>query len=272
MNMKNYLNELTDGLDQGYLNAMFLYDDVGSELYRQRVAQPDYYLYRKERELISEISHLFSGDKMLDIGSGVTDKLDPIKKNYNECWALDIDPESAKASSDKYIVDSFLTHQNDDKDAFFMGSTCSNLTDNQIYQIIKNNRDIVIAVDIAKDEDVMVKAYTDPKGIGENMEKQGLRNINKWFGLNFPVEDMTYECRWNPVTFIVETNLIFNESYGCFIGSKGYHWKKGDKIRIGQLRKLMIHQWEWLFNQAGKVTNIYTTKDNWYAIYRVTSS
>lgn len=272
--MKNYLNELTESLDAGYIPAFFLYDAVGSELYRQRVSQPDYYLYDLERNAIKNCARYYQGSRMLDIGSGVTDKMDPIKRHYSEYWALDIDEDSARASSENYIVGDFLQFKNTENfDCFFMGSTVSNLRIKDIHQLIKNCGTITIAADFAKkDVDKMIRAYTDPLGIGEAMEKRGLININNWYGTDFPTETMRYECIWNPVTFIVETNLIFEEPHTVYLNDKVYNYNKGDKIRIGRLRKFMKHQWEWIFNQVGKVENIYTDDGDEYGIFRIRSS
>lgn len=272
--MKNYLNELVESLKAGYVPAFFLYDTIGSELYRQRVSQPDYYLYDLERQAISNCARYYQGDKLLDIGSGVTDKMNPIKKHYREYWALDIDEESASAASDNYIVSDFLNFKNTENyDCFFMGSTVSNLRIKDIHQLIKNCGKITIAADFAKDDvDKMIRAYTDPKGIGEAMEKRGLININNWYGTDFPVNKMTYECIWNPVTFIVETNLVFQSPHTIKLDNNIFNYEAGDKIRIGRLRKFMKHQWEWIFSQVGKVENIYTDDGDEYGIFRISSS
>lgn len=272
--MKHYLPELVQGLDNGVLPAFFLYDDVGSELYRQRVAKPDYYLYRLEREAIANCAMCYGGERMLDIGSGVTDKMDPIKANYKEYWALDIDEDSARASSENYIAGDFLDFENtQDFDCFFMGSTVSNLKVNQIGKLIRNCKTVTIAADFAKaDVDMMIRAYTDAEGVGEAMEKNGLVNVNRWFGTTFDVDAMTYECVWNPKTFIVETNLVFDNEQTIELDNKAYKYQAGDKIRIGQLRKLMKHQWKWIFNRYGTVTDIYTDDNNQYGIFRISSN
>ncbi len=270
--MKNYLNYLIDGLDNGFLPAFFLYDDVGSKLYQERIQKPDYYLYQKEYEIINMYAQYFYGDKMLDMGSGVTNKMEPIKKNYNEYWSFDIDEKSARASSDKYMVGNFLEFKNDANfDVFFMGSTVSNISLNDIETLIKNCKNIIIAADFAKDVDIMIRAYTDKDGVGEAMEKNGLTNINRWFGTQFEPESMIYECVWNPITFIVETNLIFTKNTNIVLSNKHYKYNIGDKIRIGQLRKFMKHQWLYIFNQFGTVTDVYVDAEDSYGIFKITS-
>src|SRR5712672_530011 len=194
-----FASDVIDGLSQPpkRLSPKYFYYATGSELFEQITLLPEYYPTRTELSILhdraSEISALIpDGAALVEFGAGATTK---VRLLLNECAfkayvPVDISGDFLKAQADALRKDfpglgvypvaadftaPFVLPESIagmPKVGFFPGSTLGNFEPHEACGFLRSARKIlgegaqmIIGVDLEKDERVLYNAYNDASGV-----------------------------------------------------------------------------------------------------------
>src|SRR6202521_4601860 len=214
-----FAGDVIDALSQHpkRLSPKYFYDVTGSELFEQITLLPEYYPTRTElgilRDRGSEISAIVpNGAALVEFGAGATTK---VRLLLNQCALgayvpVDISGDFLKAQADAlgqdfpglaiYPVAADFTAPfvlpeavaGMPKVGFFPGSTLGNFEPHEACSFLRSAREIlgpsaqmVIGVDLEKDERALYNAYNDGAGVTARFNLNVLQRINRELGGNF---------------------------------------------------------------------------------------
>ena len=292
-NVKEFMEDVDQGLsaDRKYLSSKYFYDDKGSQIFRQIMDMPEYYLTNAEFEILEKQSEAIINAtgyanqhfNIIELGAGDGVKtLELLKK----CTALkldftyipiDISGEAIKILEDKMLTvlpglkiearvgDYFqvLDELSQSKSAslfLFMGANIGNYSDDDasqllgmLHQFMKASDQLLIGFDLQKHPRVISLAYDDPNGITRSFNLNLLDRINRELGANFNVDRFDFYCNYNPDTGEVRSYLVSLEEQSVFIDvlNKEFNFAKNELIYTEQSRKYTIQQIENLGSANG---------------------
>src|ERR1700732_1853136 len=220
-----------DGLSQPpkRLSPKYFYDPAGSELFEQITLLPEYYPTRTELTILRDRGSAISaiipdGAALVEFGAGATTK---VRLLLNECAfrayvPVDISGDFLKAQADAlrkdfpaldvYPVAADFTAPFALPDAvrampkvgFFPGSTLGNFEPHEACAFMRSARDIlgegaqmIIGVDLDKDERVLYQAYNDGAGVTARFNLNVLNRINRELDGNFDTSGFTHRAIYN---------------------------------------------------------------------------
>ncbi|GMQ98862.1 MAG: L-histidine N(alpha)-methyltransferase [Acidimicrobiia bacterium] len=220
--------------------SIYFYDDHGSELFEEITTLPEYYLTRAETEILvthaDEIMKLVQPDELMEIGAGFARKTRLLLAAMHDAGAgcryvpIDVSDAALKHAGDAltatypwltvnaYVGDFMLDlhrvpHQGK-RVVTFHGSTIGNLRPDERHAFLDevatslNPGDaFLLGVDLVKDEQVMIDAYSDSQGISARFNKNVLTVINRNLGGDLPVESFVHETRFNAELSCMEQSL-----------------------------------------------------------------
>src|SRR6202163_725779 len=194
-----FAGDVIDGLSQHpkRLSPKYFYDVTGSELFEQITLLPEYYPTRTELSILRDHGSAIAaivprGAALVEFGAGATTK---VRLLLNECAfrayvPVDISGDFLKAQADTlrkdfpglgvYPVTADFTAPFGLPDAvkampkvgFFPGSTLGNFEPHEACAFMRSARDIlgegaqmIIGVDLEKNERVLYDAYNDAGGV-----------------------------------------------------------------------------------------------------------
>lgn len=234
--------DVLEGLsqEQKAIPARWLYDDAGSQLFEEITQLPEYYPTRAETEILTDHGDEFAamigkGRAVVEFGSGSSVKT-PLLLSAIEPAAyvpLDISGDflraAAKDLSAKFpglpvhpVEADFMRRvelpaevADLPKLGFFPGSTIGNMVARTAVDLLRNMREtlgtgsqLLIGMDLIKDEDVLVAAYDDAAGVTAEFNYNLVRRINRELEGDIPLDALTHEARWNDDFARIEMHLI----------------------------------------------------------------
>jgi L-histidine Nalpha-methyltransferase len=213
------------------LPAVWLYDDRGSRLYEEITGLPDYYLPRREGEILSAraaaiASHTQAGI-LVELGAGNAKNirllLDALESagTLERFVPLDVSEQTLRESAEQIaaaypglsvepIVGDFerdleLLPEGGRRLIAFLGSTIGNLYPEQRASLLTAVADalapgdtLLLGVDLVKDVARLEAAYNDPKGVTEAFVRNALTAVNRELDATFYQRRFLYEARWDP--------------------------------------------------------------------------
>src|ERR1700721_2270261 len=214
-----FASDVIDDLSQHpkRLSPKYFYDATGSELFDQFTVLPEYYPTRTELTILRDRSREISsfipkGAALVEFGAGATTK---VRLLLNECAfsayvPVDISGDFLKSQADTLRADfpDLEVHpviadftapvelpaavSAMPKVGFFPGSTLGNFEPHEACAFLRSARNIlgqdaqmVIGVDLEKDERVLYEAYNDKAGVTARFNLNVLPRINRELGGNF---------------------------------------------------------------------------------------
>ena len=200
-----------------WLSPIWLYDELGSQLFDEITRLPEYYPTRREQAILTahcdEIVALAGCSALVELGSGTSEKtrtlLDAMVRasRLHHFVALDVSEEilveSARAVQIDYGVDvtafvaDFQSHLHllpgaGDRLFAFLGGTIGNFDPKmrqQFYgdlgEVMADSDYLLLGTDLVKDRDRLVAAYDDAAGVTARFNRNVLSVINNEFGANF---------------------------------------------------------------------------------------
>jgi L-histidine N-alpha-methyltransferase len=209
------------------LPPVWLYDELGSLLYERITRLPDYYLPRREAEILrarsGSIAELTRARTLVELGSGgakntrfLLDALAP-----ERFVPFDVSEQMLRASADAIAtaypavaVEPISGDFERDLAALpaegprliaFLGSTIGNLYPEQrgellrsLAQELHDNDVLLLGVDLVKDVTRLEAAYHDRGGVTEAFVRNALTVVNRELGATFEQGNFVYEPRWDP--------------------------------------------------------------------------
>ena len=222
------------------LSPKYFYDAAGSELFEQITVLPEYYPTRTELGILRgrgrEIADIIpKGAALVEFGAGATTKVrlllencdfgayvpvdisgdflnaqaDALRKDFP---ALDIHPVAADFTAPFALPEDIAGMP---KVGFFPGSTLGNFEPHEARAFLRSAREIlgegaqmIIGVDLEKNERVLYDAYNDAAGVTARFNLNVLVRINRELGGNFDISAFMHRSIYNRERHRIEMHLI----------------------------------------------------------------
>ncbi|MCL1594398.1 MAG: L-histidine N(alpha)-methyltransferase [Actinomycetia bacterium] len=226
--------------DKKSIPSIYFYDDHGSELFEEITLLPEYYLTRAETEILEAhangIMSSVQPDELMEIGAGFARKTRLLLSAMHATGSgsryvpIDVSDAALKHAGDAltttypwltvdaYVGDFLLDlhrvpHQGR-RVVAFLGSTIGNLPPDERGSFLKevasslNPGDVfLLGVDLVKDEQAMISAYSDAQGISAQFNKNVLTVINRTLDGDLPLDAFEHETRYNEACSCMEQSL-----------------------------------------------------------------
>ncbi len=281
------------------LSPKYFYDQNGSRLFDQICELPEYYITRTEISLLEkyagEVASLIGKDAILmELGSGSSVKirtlLNALKpKAY---VALDISKEHLIDAATN-LAEEFdwlevhavcvdfsqpwqLPFQLEGKrTAFFPGSSLGNFTPHsasrllkQIGHLIGTGGELLIGIDLKKDQSTLESAYNDAEGITAAFNKNLLLRLNRELQADFDTDAFHHESVWNDEQSRIEMHLFSDVDQTVNIAGEQFEFREGESIHTENSYKYSLEDFGNLASESGFSTIKSWQDDNQlFAIY-----
>jgi L-histidine Nalpha-methyltransferase len=213
------------------LPAVWLYDERGSRLYEEITRLPDYYLPRREGEILSARAAGIAGrtqaSTLVELGAGNAKNtrllLDALESagTLERFVPLDVSGQTLRESAEQVAaaypgiaVEPIVGDFERDLDLLpaggrrliaFLGSTIGNLYPDQRARLLTSLAEalapgdaLLLGVDLVKDVARLEAAYNDPQGVTEAFVRNALTAVNRDLDATFDQRRFVYEARWDP--------------------------------------------------------------------------
>jgi L-histidine N-alpha-methyltransferase len=245
---ETFLHDIREGLRQTpkTLSSKYFYDRTGSELFRQIMELPEYYLTRCEldifhtqkKEMVRHLRHpgffhlvdLGAGDGLKTkillrqlMAEGVEFAYLPVDISADALRSLSLElqaevpemPVQAVAGDYQAALDWLQRHKAGPKTLLFLGSNIGNFNSGQSTDFLRSIRQrlqpgdkLLIGFDLQKDPRVIRAAYDDAAGVTAAFNLNLLHRINAEFGANFDVSRFRHFAEYDPLAGAMRSFLI----------------------------------------------------------------
>jgi dimethylhistidine N-methyltransferase len=280
-----FAGDVIDGLSQHpkRLSPKYFYDAAGSELFEQITLLPEYYPTRTElailRDRAGETSAIIpDGAALVEFGAGATTK---VRLLLNQCKfsayvpvdisgdflkaqadvlrrdfpALDVYPVAADFTAPFALPDPVKAMP---KVGFFPGSTLGNFEPHEACAFMRSAREIlgegaqmVIGVDLEKDERVLYHAYNDSAGVTARFNLNVLVRINRELGGNFDLSAFMHRAIYNRERHRIEMHLISKKTQTVRVLGRSFSFRAGESIHTESSYKYSLDRFTALARGSG---------------------
>ena len=242
--------------------ARWFYDRAGSELFEAITALPEYYLTRTERALLAqaagEIAALTGFSRaVVEFGSGSSAKTPLLLSAVKPAAYVPIDIskdflwESAARLS-KLFADLPIHPLEGDftetvrlpaaiegapRLGFFPGSTIGNFLAPEAVDLLRamaatlgGGSMLLIGIDRIKDENILLPAYDDSRGVTAAFNLNLLRRINRELEGSLPVDAFRHVAQWNDGEARIEMHLEALRDVRFEVDGRRFSMAKGETI------------------------------------------
>jgi dimethylhistidine N-methyltransferase len=272
------------------LSPKYFYDAAGSELFEQITLLPEYYPTRTELSILRDrggaiASNLPKGAALVEFGAGATTK---VRLLLQQCAIgayvpVDISGDFLKVQADELrrdfpgldvhpvIADFTAPFEQPEaikgmpKVGFFPGSTLGNFEPHEACGFLRSARDIlgqnaqmVIGVDLEKDERVLYDAYNDKAGITARFNLNVLQRINRELGGNFDISAFTHRAIYNRDRHRIEMHLISRKAQTVRVLGRSFTFRAGETIHTENSYKYSLERFTALARGSG-----WTPRESW---------
>ena len=302
-----FAGDVIEGLTQQpkRLSPKYFYDVAGSELFEQITLLPEYYPTRTELRILrdrgAEIASLIpQGAALVEFGAGATTKvrllLDQCK--FGAYVPVDISGDFLNAQADAlrgdfpgldvYPVTADFTApfalpaavKAMPKVGFFPGSTLGNFEPHEARgflrsarKILGNGAQMIIGVDLEKDERILYDAYNDAAGVTARFNLNVLVRINAEFGGNFDLSAFTHRAIYNRERYRIEMHLISRKAQTVRILGRSFAFRSGESIHTESSYKYSLDRFVTLARGSGwKPVASWTDADGMFSVHALVAS
>jgi len=287
-----FASDVIEGLSQPpkRLSPKYFYDAAGSELFEQITVLPEYYPTRTElgilRQRAGEIAAIIpDGAALVEFGAGATTKvrllLDQCK--FDAYVPVDISGDFLKAQADALrrdfpslnvypVAADFTTPfalpdavREMPKVGFFPGSTLGNFEPHEAAAFLRSAREIlghgaqmVIGVDLEKDDRVLYEAYNDAAGVTARFNLNVLVRINRELGGNFDISGFIHRAIYNRERHRIEMHLIAKKAQTVRVLGRSFSFRPGESIHTESSYKYSLDRFTALARGSG-----WTVRQSW---------
>src|SRR6476619_5348394 len=287
------------------LSPKYFYDAAGSELFEQITLLPEYYPTRSALSILRDRSSAISailpeGAALVEFGAGATTK---VRLLLNECAfkayvPVDISGDFLKAQADAlrkdfpsldvYPVAADFTKPfalpaeiaDMPKLGFFPGSTLGNFEPDEASAFLRTAREslgdgaqMIIGVDLEKDERVLYDAYNDASGVTARFNLNVLVRINRELGGNFDVSAFMHRSIYNRERHRIEMHLIAKKAQTVRILGRNFSFRPGESIHTESSYKYSLDRFAALARASGwSVRESWTDADRMFSVHALAAS
>jgi dimethylhistidine N-methyltransferase len=287
------------------LSPKYFYDAAGSELFEQITVLPEYYPTRTElgilRDRGSEIAaDIPDGAALVEFGAGATTKVrlllehcefsayvpvdisgeflsaqaDGLRKDFP---ALDVHPVAADFTTPFALPPAIADMP---KVGFFPGSTLGNFEPHEASSFLRTAREIlgdgaqmIIGVDLEKDERVLYDAYNDSAGVTARFNLNVLVRINRELGGNFDLSGFIHRSIYNRDRHRIEMHLISRKAQNVRILGNNFSFRPGESIHTENSYKYSLERFTALARGSGwSVRKSWTDKARMFSVHSLVAS
>jgi dimethylhistidine N-methyltransferase len=287
-----FARDVIDDLSQHpkRLSPKYFYDAAGSELFEQITLLPEYYPTRTELSILrdrgSDISAIIpESAALVEFGAGATTKVRLLLSQcaFGAYIPVDISGDFLKAQADAlgkdfpaldvYPVTADFTVPFAlpepiaalPKVGFFPGSTLGNFEPHEACGFLRSARDIlgrdaqmVIGVDLEKDERVLHQAYNDSAGVTARFNLNVLHRINRELGGNFDPGAFTHRAIYNRERHRIEMHLVSRKAQSVRVLGRNFSFRAGESIHTENSYKYSLDRFTALARGSG-----WTPRETW---------
>jgi dimethylhistidine N-methyltransferase len=302
-----FASDVIEGLTQQpkQLSPKYFYDVAGSELFEQITLLPEYYPTRTElgilRNRAKEIANIIPpGAALVEFGAGSTTK---VRLLLDECKfgayvPVDISGDFLNAQADAlrgdfpdlnvYPVTADFTApfalpaavKAMPKVGFFPGSTLGNFEPHEASGFLRSARKIlgpgaqmIIGVDLEKDERVLFDAYNDAAGVTARFNLNVLVRINQELGGNFDLSAFTHRAIYNRERHRIEMHLVSRKAQTVRMLGRGFAFRAGESIHTESSYKYSLDRFTALARESGWTpTASWTDADGMFSVHALVAS
>ncbi|PRY15382.1 dimethylhistidine N-methyltransferase [Pontibacter ummariensis] len=298
-----FARHVAEGLSQTQktLLSRYFYDGQGSRLFQQIMELPEYYLTRCEFEVLQThkqaIAAHFSDPgffHLVDLGAGdalktkiLLQELTQSQKGFDYV-PVDISGDAmqqlrgtlqkemplleVQAVVGEYFsaLDWMHQHKPDRKVVLFLGSNIGNFKEAESQNFLRSVRrylkagdKLLLGVDLRKDPETVLKAYSDASGVTAAFNLNLLTRINRELGGNFNLEQFRHYALYNPQDGVMRSFLVSKIEQEVHIGAlqQSYHFDAWETIHTENSHKYTLPQVEALASASGfKVEKVFQDK------------
>ena len=280
-----FADDVLDGLSQHpkRLSPKYFYDAAGSELFEQITLLPEYYPTRTELSILHDRGGAIStilpkGAALVEFGAGATTKVRLLLNQYalGAYVPVDISGDFLTAQADALRQDfpNLAIHPvaadftapfalpetvaGMPKVGFFPGSTIGNFEPHEACSFLRSAREIlghgaqmVIGVDLEKDERVLYEAYNDKAGVTARFNLNVLHRINRELGGNFDISAFTHRAIYNRDRHRIEMHLISRKAQTVRVLGRSFSFRAGESIHTESSYKYSLERFAALARGSG---------------------
>jgi L-histidine N-alpha-methyltransferase len=272
------------------LPTVWLYDDRGSRLYEEVTQLPEYYLPRRESEVLraraAAIAKRTQARTLVELGAGTAkntrlllDALDSVG-TLERFAPLDVSEQTLRASANEIAaayprvsVEAIVGDFERDLSELpghgrrliaFLGSTIGNLQPERRERLLNTlARDdvLLVGLDLVKDVARLEAAYNDPRGITEAFVRNALTAVNRELDATFDQSRFVYEARWDPEHEWIEIGVRARQAHTVSIQrlELDVAFDESEPLRIEISAKFRREQFELEAGRAGLVVESWWT-------------
>src|SRR6201997_663983 len=272
------------------LSPKYFYDATGSELFEAITKLPEYYPTRTELSILkergSEIAKIIPEHAALvEFGAGATTKVRLLLEHceFAAYVPVDISGDFLKAQADGLrrdfpglgiypVAADFTTPfalpeavAAMPKVGFFPGSTLGNFEPSEALAFLRSARKIlghgaqmIIGVDLEKDERVLYDAYNDAAGVTARFNLNVLVRINRELGGNFDLSGFTHRSIYNRDRHRIEMHLITRKAQSVRVLGRNFSFRAGESIHTENSYKYSLDRFTALARGSG-----WTPRQSW---------
>jgi dimethylhistidine N-methyltransferase len=302
-----FADDVIEGLTRApkRLPPKYFYDAAGSELFEQITLLPEYYPTRTELGILrgkaKEIASLVpQGAALVEFGAGATTKARLLLESckFGAYVPVDISGDFLHAQAhalskdfpalDIYPVTADFTApfklpaavKAMPKVGFFPGSTLGNFEPREARGFLRSARKIlgrgaqmIVGVDLEKDERVLHEAYNDAAGVTARFNLNVLVRINAELGGNFDLSAFTHRAIYNRERHRIEMHLISKKAQTVRILSRSFAFRSGESIHTESSYKYSLERFKALARGSGwKPTASWTDVDAMFSVHALVAA
>ena len=236
------------------LPSRYFYDETGSRLFKRIMELPEYYLSRCGIEILENNKHriaelvLDEPFNLVELGAGDGTKTIILLNEFMrrgldyEYLPIDISRSAMEELtrlmnvklpgingcgivSEYFDGIRFMSQMTGRRNfVLFLGSNIGNFNNEQarlflhnLWQSLNHDDFVLIAFDLKKDIDLLLRAYNDSEGVTRQFNLNLLTRINRELGGNFDISKFKHYGTYNVLSGAMESFLVSTERHRVFI-------------------------------------------------------
>jgi dimethylhistidine N-methyltransferase len=287
------------------LSPKYFYDAAGSELFEQITVLPEYYPTRTELGIMRgrgrDIAGIIpNGAALVEFGAGATTKVRLLLEScdFAAYVPVDISGDFLNAQADAlrkdfpalgvYPVAADFTAPfalpadiaDMPKVGFFPGSTLGNFEPHEACAFLRSAREIlgngaqmIIGVDLEKNERALYDAYNDAAGVTARFNLNVLVRINRELGGNFDLSAFMHRSIYNRERHRIEMHLISKKAQTVRILGRNFSFRPGESIHTENSYKYSLERFTALARGSGwSVRESWTDAAKMFSVHALVAS